>query len=227
MGRGFQGVVASYFHFSFADYYNPENIQFGKLRVINDDQVKPGTGFDLHPHSNMEIISYVVEGELTHRDSMGNGRTLKRGEAQYMSAGTGVFHSEHNRGRQPLRFLQIWILPDAKGHVPQYGDVPLKWEDRIDKWLAVATGPKAGSAPITLHQDMHVFVTCISPGRRQEFAIKRSRQAYFVLIEGRVKANGQSMVERDGLEAVEQTVTFEAGDELAHIIALEMGKGER
>ena len=125
MGRGIHGWLDSHFHFSFAEYYNPQNIQFGVLRVVNDDMVQPGTGFDTHPHQNMEILSYVVQGELTHADNMGNEQTLTRGQVQYMSAGTGVLHSEYNMGKDLLRFLQIWILPDASGYQPNYGDYRL------------------------------------------------------------------------------------------------------
>ena len=113
MGTADHGWLRSRFHFSFAQYYNPENMGFGALRVLNDDLVRPGTGFETHPHRDMEIISYVVQGELTHGDSMGNRQTLKRGQIQYMSAGTGVWHSEHNLGEDTLRFLQIWIYPDV------------------------------------------------------------------------------------------------------------------
>ncbi len=114
MGSSNLGWLKSKFHFSFAEYFNPDNMNFGVLRVINDDLVAPHTGFNLHPHADMEIISYVVEGELTHGDSMGNKSTITRGHVQYMSAGTGVYHSEHNLGENVLRFLQIWILPDRK-----------------------------------------------------------------------------------------------------------------
>ena len=122
MGRSSLGWLESWFHFSFAEYYNSDNINYGVLRVINDDTIRPGTGFDLHSHRDMEIITYVIDGELTHADSMNNQRTLKRGDVQYMSAGTGVVHSEHNLGEKPLRLLQIWILPDRRGLEPQYGD---------------------------------------------------------------------------------------------------------
>lgn len=115
MGRSNLGWLQSLFHFSFAEYYNPENINFGVLRVLNDDLVKPQTGFDMHPHRDMEIISYVVDSELTHQDNMGNKKnTLSRGMIQYMSAGTGVMHSEHNLTDKTARFLQIWIPPTEK-----------------------------------------------------------------------------------------------------------------
>ena len=112
MGKSNLGWLRSVFHFSFAEYYNPKNINFGVLRVINDDLIDPHTGFPKHPHQNMEIVSYAVDGNLTHADSMGNENTITRGHVQYMSAGTGVYHSEMNHGDETLRLLQIWILPD-------------------------------------------------------------------------------------------------------------------
>ncbi len=123
MGRSQLGWLDSHFHFSFAEYFNPDNMQFGALRVINDDIIKAQTGFGAHPHEDMEIITYVIQGELSHEDSMGNASTLTLGQVQYMSAGTGVIHSEHNwQNEADLRLLQIWILPDDSGYEPNYGD---------------------------------------------------------------------------------------------------------
>ena len=127
MGESNLGWLRSKFHFSFAEYYNEKNINFGVLRVINDDYIAPGTGFPTHPHRDMEIISYVIEGKLTHKDSMGNESTLERGEVQYMSAGTGVTHSEYNKHAEDTRILQIWVLPDRKGHTPNYGEYKFKY----------------------------------------------------------------------------------------------------
>ncbi|MGL4819956.1 MAG: pirin family protein, partial [Bacilli bacterium] len=135
MGKSDLGWLKSTFHFSFANYFNPDNMNFGVLRVLNDDLVAPKTGFDTHPHQNMEIVTYVVDGELSHADSMGNERKLGRGDVQYMSAGTGVYHSEHNRGTEIARFLQLWILPRNKGNVPNYGDVTYEWALRTNQWL--------------------------------------------------------------------------------------------
>ena len=147
MGRSRLGWLDSHFHFSFAEYYNPKNIRFGALRVINDDLIQAGTGFDTHPHENMEIITYVVEGELTHADSMGNRHTLTRGQVQYMSAGTGVTHSEHNFGKERLRLLQIWIFPDQKGYEPNYGDYRVAVEDRRDRWLPLVASVEDTDSP--------------------------------------------------------------------------------
>ena len=225
MGRGLHGWLDSHFHFSFADYYNPSNMQFGVLRVLNDDMVKPGTGFDTHSHANMEIISYVIKGELTHADSMGNRHTLTRGQVQYMSAGTGVSHSEHNLGRDMLRFLQIWILPDTKEVMPNYGDFRFTFADREDRWLPIATGigNSRSSAPIKIHADINVYATMARSGHPLEFPVQPERQAYLVMIEDKATINGIATYTRDALEIVEENIQIEP-EGSAHILVIEMAK---
>ena len=225
MGRSQQGWLDSRFHFSFAEYYNPDNIRFGILRVVNDDLVRPNTGFDTHPHQDMEIISYVVDGELTHADSMGNQRTLTRGQVQYMSAGTGVMHSEHNWGQDTLRFLQIWIYPDQKGYEPQYGDVPFAFGEREGKWLPIAQGMdrQDTGAPIHLHADANLYATYVQAGESESFTVEKGRQAYLVLIEGEADVEGTTLHMRDALEITEQEITIQA-KENAHILLIEMAK---
>ena len=190
------GWLRSRFHFSFAGYYDPENINFGVLRVLNDDLVAPGTGFDTHPHRDMEIVTYVVDGRLTHADSMGNQHTLSRGEIQYMSAGTGITHSEHNRGEEVLRFLQIWVFPDEKGHRPDYGDHRFPWEARKNQWLLMVSGD-GGEAPVKLHQDAGISALELDAGREIGYAVRPGRQAYLVQIEGASSINGIDLRERD------------------------------
>ena len=225
MGRGKHGWLDSHFHFSFADYYNPDNIQFGVLRVMNDDTVEQLTGFDTHPHKDMEIVSYVIDGELTHADSMRNERTLARGQAQYMSAGTGVYHSEHNMGTDMLRFLQIWILPDAMGYKPAYGDYRFKLSDRFDRWMPIAAkyGDETSDAPIRVHADINMYASIISKGKVQDFEVRKGRQAYLVLIEGEAEVNGIHMNMRDAMEITEENVTINALDD-AHVLVIEMAK---
>jgi len=227
MGRGQHGWLDSYFHFSFAEYCNPENIHFGVLRVLNDDQVKQGTGFDTHPHADMEIISYVVNGELTHKDSMGNERTLTRGQVQYMSAGTGVLHSEYNHGKDLLRFLQIWILPDRKGYAPNYGDYRFKLEDRHNRWLPIAAGYEnlESKAPIKIHADIAMYASILSAGQSLDFQVARGRQAYLVLIEGKAAINNSRLQMRDALEITGEDILVQAEGE-SHLIVIEMEKCE-
>lgn len=222
LGTSNLGWLKSRFHFSFAEYYNPNNIQFGVLRVINDDLVQPNTGFDTHPHRDMEIISYVVNGELTHGDSMGNKNTVTRGHVQYMSAGTGVFHSEFNLGEDVLRFLQIWIFPDQRGHKPNYGDFRFNWEDRKNNWLHMVSG-QDGNAPIKINQDANIYSVELEKEQKISFPVKEDRQAYLVQIEGTSTINKIQMSTRDGMEIVEEDITIEA-IETSHILIIEMKK---
>ncbi|MGL4521124.1 MAG: pirin family protein [Bacilli bacterium] len=228
MGSNNLSWLQSTFHFSFANYYNPENMNFGVLRVMNDDIIAAQTGFDMHPHRNMEIITYVVTGELTHADSMGNEKKLYRGEVQYMSAGTGVYHSEHNKGKEPARLVQMWIEPSQIGIVPSYGEVLYKREDRHNKWLPIVSGNGTivkglGTAGITIAQDANIYVTEIDANTNSLFPIDKNRQAYLLLIEGDAVINGISLIEKDALVATGENlqITTEYG---AHILIVEMNQ---
>lgn len=222
MGESNLGWLKSKFHFSFAEYYNPNNIQFGVLRVINDDLIAPGTGFDTHPHRDMEIISYVVNGEITHGDSMGNKNTLRRGQVQYMSAGTGVFHSEHNLGEEMLRLLQIWIFPNKSGLQPNYGDYRFNWEDRKNNWLHLVSGLN-GNAPIKIYQDANIYSLELEQGNELDFPVKEGRQAYLVQIEGTSAINEIELADQDGMEIVEENILIKAL-KTSHILLIEMKK---
>ncbi|MDR2172759.1 MAG: pirin family protein [Burkholderiales bacterium] len=223
MGRGSHGWLDSHFHFSFAEYFNPDNIRFGILRVLNDDIVQSGQGFPTHPHRDMEIISYVIQGELSHKDSMGNSSTLKRGQSQYMSAGTGVTHSEYNHGAGELRFMQMWIVPDKKGYQPNYGDYRFVWEDRAGKWLPIASGygNETSTAPIRIHADANVFAAFLSAGESIDFKLEPNRQAYLVLLEGDANVENIAMTERDALEIIKQDVTITTKN-FAHLYVVDM-----
>lgn len=225
MGRSQIGWLDSHFHFSFAGYYNPENIQFGALRVINDDLIAPHTGFDTHPHKDMEIVTYVVDGAVTHADSMENKHSLSRGQVQYMSAGTGVTHSEHNLGDEMLRLLQIWILPDQSGHTPSYGDYPFALEARNDQWLPIASAfeNQQSAAPIRVHADVNLYASIISKGNSLMFEVSANRQAYLVLIEGEAQISGVHLSARDALEITEENITVNAVQN-AHVLIIEMEK---
>ena len=222
MGRSDLGWLQSIFHFSFAEYYNPENMNFGKLRVINDDLVKSQTGFEMHPHRDMEIISYVVNGELTHGDSMKNKQSISRGHVQYMSAGTGIMHSEHNYGSDTARFLQIWILPDKKGYKPNYGDFRFEWTERVNRWFHIVSGQE-GPAPIKINQDANIYALELEEGKQIEFEVKSGRQAYLVLIEGDADINKIRLVTRDGLESEEESLKINAIKK-THFLVIEMKK---
>jgi quercetin 2,3-dioxygenase len=221
-GRSNLGWLTSWFHFSFAEYCNPKRMQFGALRVINDDIIQADTGFGTHPHRDMEIISYIVEGELTHGDSMGNQRTLSRGQIQYMSAGKGITHSEYNNSAQTTRILQIWILPDQKGYQPRYGDYSFAWEEREDKWLHLVSG-EMGNAPVKIHQDANFYALSLSQGKTISFEVQKDRLAYLVLIEGSALINNHLLETRDGLETIEESLTIEA-KETTHLLLIELAK---
>jgi quercetin 2,3-dioxygenase len=222
MGSSNLGWLKSKFHFSFAEYFNPDNIQFGVLRVINDDLIAPNTGFDTHPHRDMEIISYVVNGELTHGDNMGNKNTITRGQVQYMSAGTGVLHSEHNLGEETARFLQIWIFPNKNRLKPNYGDYRFNWEERKNNWLHMVSGSN-GDAPIKIHQDANLYSLELEKGKEISFPVKEGRQAYLVQIEGTSVINNIELSDRDGMEIIEENISIQAV-ETSHILIIEMKK---
>ncbi len=223
MGGSNLGWLQSHFHFSFSNYYNPDNIDFGNLRVINDDIIAPNTGFDTHPHRDMEILTYVLDGELTHQDSMGHKRVVTRGGIQYMSAGTGITHSEHNFGVEPLRLLQIWIYPDRPGHTPHYGDHTFSPNERAGKLLHLVSD-KTGGGSAKINQDANIYVTELEPGQTIDFEVGDNRQAYVVQIEGSAKYNELVLTERDALESVGESFTIEPVTK-SHVMILEMKQG--
>jgi redox-sensitive bicupin YhaK (pirin superfamily) len=177
----------------------------------------------MHPHKDMEIISYVVEGSLSHKDSMGNEHTIDRGHVQYMSAGTGVFHSEHNWSTKPMRLIQMWILPNKKGLTPSYGDYRFEFDDRISTWMPIATSTDnaKSSAPIKIHADVNVYASFIAAGESIDFKVGPGRQAYLVQLEGKSTVNNVELSERDALEIIEEDISITASTE-SHFYIIEM-----
>ena len=222
LGKSDLGWLKSNFHFSFAQYYDPSRIHFGNLRVLNDDLIAPASGFEMHPHNDMEIISYVVSGELTHQDNMGNKRIVKRGEVQYMSAGTGVLHSEHNFGEVRSRLLQIWIFPSQKDLKPNYGDMNYKWEDRINKLMPIVSSLD-GHAQVKINQDANIFVSYLEANQTLDFTIEPNRQAYFVQIEGNSVINTVNLYEGDGAEITNENINITAKGN-SHFMIIELPK---
>lgn len=222
MGTSNLGWLESRFHFSFAEYRNIDNIDFGVLRVMNDDIVHPQSGFDTHPHQNMEIISYVVDGEITHKDSMGNEETLKRGEVQYLSAGDGIYHSEHNLHKsKDLRLLQIWIIPPKQSLPRLYGSYKYKEEQRKNKLLNIVSS-KEGNAKVKIYQDVNFYVSELQKDENLEFKIDEDRQVYFAQIEGSSLINNISLNEGDAMEITkENSLEIKALDD-SHFIFIEM-----
>ena len=224
MGTSNLGWLESRFHFSFAEYRNPNNINFGVLRVLNDDIVHPESGFDTHPHANMEIISYVVNGEITHKDSMGNSETLKRGEVQYLSAGDGIYHSEHNWNKtEDLRLLQIWIVPPKQGLPRLYGSKKFNALERKNKLLNIVSSQE-GTADIKIYQDVNIYVSELETNKSLEFEIKENRQVYFVQIEGRSNINEITLNAGEAMEIVDIKKIEIKALENSHFLFIEMAK---
>jgi redox-sensitive bicupin YhaK (pirin superfamily) len=200
----------SYHSFSFGDYYDPAHMGFSDLRVINDDRVAPGGGFGTHPHRDMEIITVVLEGELEHKDSMGNGSVIRPGDVQRMSAGSGITHSEFNPSAEhATRLLQIWIMPQSKGITPSYEQKAFSPEEKQGKFRLLAS-PTGQEGSVTLHQDAELSATILNAGEALEFKAPNQRQLWFQIATGTVEINGQLLEEGDALSmsGEEQTLTL-------------------
>ena len=199
--RGFadHGWLKSFHTFSFADYFDPEHVEFGPLRVINEDRVQAGAGFGTHGHRDMEIISYVLEGELAHKDSMGNGSTIRPGDVQRMSAGTGVRHSEFNPNpKEPVHFLQIWIQPAERNIEPSYEEKRFAPEEKRGR-LRLIVSPDRADDSLLIHQDAKVYAGLFTGNERTEFKTARGRRIYLHVARGAVKANGTALEAGDAL----------------------------
>jgi redox-sensitive bicupin YhaK (pirin superfamily) len=197
--RGYadHGWLRSFHTFSFADYYAPAHMGFRALRVINEDRVEGGKGFGTHPHRDMEIISYVLSGSLQHKDSMGTGSVIRPGDVQRMSAGTGVTHSEFNGSpTEPVHFLQIWILPDARGHAPSYEQKHFSVAERSGTLKLVASKDgREGS--LSIHQDASMFAGLLAPGQRVSHALGAGRSAWLHVARGQVEVGGRELSSGD------------------------------
>ena len=210
------------FHFSFAEYHNSDNMHYGALRVMNDDFIQAHRGFDTHPHNDMEIITYILSGELTHQDSMGNKESLGRGCMQYLSAGTGITHSEKNEGDEVVHVIQTWILPQAKGLEPQYGSKIFTFEDRHNKWLHLIA-PEGTPNITNIYQDANMYVSELDSGKVLTFKLKKSRQIYLKVLEGEVSINGFVFREGDAAEVENENLRVKALYK-THIMLIEMKK---
>lgn len=199
--RGFadHGWLKSRHTFSFAGYYNPERIHFGALRVLNDDTVAAGKGFGTHPHDNMEIISIPLEGDLEHKDSIGNVSVIRHGDVQVMSAGTGIFHSEYNRNSdREVKFLQIWVFPDKTNVEPRYDQITLNVFDRTNK-LQQIVSPYPGDGGLWIHQQAWFSIGNLDKGTKTTYSFKSKESGvYFFVLNGEVSVNNQLLTNRDG-----------------------------
>lgn len=210
----------SHWHFAFDRYYDPNNIHFGALRVFNDDWVKPHTGFGEHPHREMEIVTYVIDGELSHQDSAGHKGLLRSGDMQCMTAGTGVVHSEFNHGDAPVHFLQIWFLPDQQGLRPEWHQVHLAVEDRLNQWR-LAVGRALGNEGLSIHQDVSVYIARLQGDHALVHSF-RERRGYFFVIQGSVNVNQHHLDTGDVMKLEEESALSIVAVEDSELIFIEM-----
>ena len=199
--RGFadHGWLKSYHTFSFANYYNPERMNFGALRVLNDDRVASGMGFGTHPHRDMEIISIPLEGDLEHKDSMGTSAVIRKGEIQVMSAGTGVQHSEYNRNKDELvKFLQIWVIPNKMNVTPRYDQISIKENEKINDFQQILS-PHKDDEGVWIHQDAWFNLANFEKGNQKEYQLNKSGNGvYLFVLKGSAKIGDQTLNSRDG-----------------------------
>jgi redox-sensitive bicupin YhaK (pirin superfamily) len=223
--RGYanHGWLDTHYTFSFSDYYDPKQMGFRDLRVINEDVVSAGRGFGMHPHRDMEILTYIIDGELNHRDSMGRGAAIKRNDVQRMSAGTGVMHSEVNQSKKPVHLLQIWILPEAEGLKPSYEDRTFSPEEKQNQLRLIASHDgRDGST--TINQDASVYASLLDGGKSVELALKPGRHAWVQLISGELDVNGSKLEQGDGaaISSEAQLKIASGGDSTAEFLLFDL-----
>ncbi len=221
-GHANHGWLDSHHTFSFADYYDPAHMGFRALRVINDDRVKGGMGFGTHGHRDMEIISYVLEGALAHKDSMGTADTIRPGDVQRMSAGTGVMHSEFNASKSELvHFLQIWLLPDKRGITPSYEQKRFSDEEKAGQLRLVAS-PTAADGSLQSHTDARVYAGTFTKGQSAEVALGAGRHAWIHVARGEVKVNGETVKDGDGVALSDEAAVRVEGTTNGEVIVFDL-----
>ncbi len=199
-GAADHGWLRAKHTFSFADYYDPERVEFGSLRVINEDRIAPGKGFGTHPHRDMEIITYVIDGAIEHKDSMGNGTVITAGEVQRMTAGTGVAHSEFNHSRvDELHLLQIWIYPEKNGLDPGYEQIRFARDEKLNRLRLV--GSRDGrEGSVTIHQDVDLYASVLEKGKAASLDLRNDRKVFVQIIRGDIAVNGTALSAGDGAQ---------------------------
>lgn len=213
-GMADHGWLKSAHSFSFGDYFDPDHVQFENLRVINDDEVAGGMGFPMHPHQNAEIFSYVLEGALAHKDTLGNGSTVQAGGVQYMSAGRGVRHSEFNPSEtEPMRFLQIWLLPNVKNEAPNYDTLDISPEDK-DGRLKLFLSKDGRNDSMRIKADADIYAATLNDEQAIDFDIPEGHRAWVQVARGALEVNGQTLQQGDGLAALESgRLQFRSGED--------------
>ena len=221
-GHANHGWLDTHFTFSFADYYDPKHVQFRTLRVMNDDRVAGGGGFPMHPHRDMEIVTYVLEGALEHRDSMGNGSVIKPGDIQYMSAGTGVTHSEFNASEtEPAHLYQIWMFPEKQGLKPTYGQKNFSEAEKRGK-LRLLVSPDGRDGSVKIRQDNELYATVLGDGETVKHELKPDRHAYVQVARGSVTLNGKKLEEGDGAAISDENAVELIGCDKAEVLLFDL-----
>ena len=198
------GWLDTYHTFSFGDYYDPEHMGFRSLRVMNDDRVQPGQGFGMHGHRDVEIVTYVLDGALEHKDRMGNGSIIRAGELQRMTAGTGILHSEFNPSNTEwVHLYQIWLLPQRKGLEPSYEELTVGEEDKRGRFRLVAS-PDGAAGGLTIHQDARLYLASLSPGEDVAHEIEHGRAAWLQVLRGSVNVRGHELAAADGVTVTDE-----------------------
>ncbi len=221
-GAADHGWLKSKHTFSFADYHDPSMMGFAKLRVINEDWIEPGQGFGTHPHRNMEIVTYMIDGALEHKDSMGNGSVIRPGELQRMTAGTGVMHSEFNHsGEEQAHLLQIWILPEQNGLEPGYEQKPFPKEEKHNQWRIV--GSRDGrDGSLTIHQDINISSTVLDEDREIDYAFDGHRRGFLQVVRGNVEIDGEQLSAGDAVATQDQSALSVKAVEEAELLLFDM-----
>jgi quercetin 2,3-dioxygenase len=216
--------LSTYWHFSFDHYRDPEKMNFGPLRVFNDDVIAPGKGFGFHPHRDMEIVTYVTEGELEHRDDQGNRGVIRAGEVQRMTAGSGIVHSEYNHSKErPAKLLQMWVLADRRGLVPSWEQQKFEKKDRDGKLLPIIVPENStDTMAMRIHQDAYFYVSSLAAGAKAGHAMASGRKAYLFVIEGSVKVGDHVLTAKDAARIEKESAIEITAEEASELILIDL-----
>ena len=222
-GHANHGWLNSHHSFSFANYHNPERMHFGALRVLNDDQVDAGKGFETHRHENMEIISIPLEGDLEHKDSMGNVAIIKQGDVQVMSAGTGIYHSEFNKNHdKDVKFLQIWVFPNKNNLEPRYDQISLREIEKDNEFYQIVS-PNKDDQGVWMYQDAWFSLGKFTKGNSDQYKIhKEGNGVYAFILEGEVEINGEQLAKRDGMGIWDTAIINVTATDKARVLLMEV-----
>jgi len=222
LGGANHGWLNAKHHFSFAEYYDPERMDWGDLRVWNDDEIAAGTGFPPHPHREMEIVTYVRQGAITHQDSLGNKGRTEAGDVQVMSAGSGIVHSEYNLEKEVTKIFQIWIIPSVRGGTPSWGAKPFPKGDRAGRFVTLASGYENDADALRIRAEGRLVAATLKAGQTAEYDLGSDRRAYLVPAVGKVEVNGIELLARDGAAIADEAVVSVTALEDSEVILVDV-----